>query len=160
MKRTCATLLFLAAVLAAHAAGKKYSGAWFDVVYPGTFKVMPSLASSGVSGKYDSAHFESPDKAVRFYIFSPQWAGETPDIAVKAGETEKTEKTEKSGGFTRRWYTITPKGEGFTRSYVENTSEDKTVRWVIGIEYKDKKSYEIYKKDYLQFKKSLKQFAD
>jgi hypothetical protein len=150
----------LFAVTALSAADKKYQGAWFEVSYPGDFTARPSMVSSGVPDKYDSARFESPDKKVRFYIFSPQWAGENPDIAVKAGEVEKTDKTEKSGGFTRRWYTITPKGDGLSRSYVENTNEDKTVRWVVGVEYADQKSYDKHKAKYLKFKKSLRQFAD
>lgn len=154
------TLFLFSLVFNLFAGGKAYRGAWFEVTPPAGFKAIPSIASSGVPGQYDSVRFESPDQKVRFYIFSPQWAGETPDIATQKDESEKTDKTEKSGGFTRRWYTITPKSGGFTRSYVENISEDKTIRWVIGIEYADTKAYEKYKGDYLKFKKSLRQFAD
>lgn len=153
-------LFLLLLVFNLSAGAKAYRGAWFEITPPAGFKASPSIASAGVPGQYDSVRFESGDKKVRFYIFSPQWAGETPDIAVQKDEIEKTDKTEKSGGFTRRWYTITSKNGGFTRSYVENTNEDKTIRWVIGVEYADQKSYEKYKGDYLKFKKSLRQFAD
>lgn len=140
---------------------KTFKGAWFDISYPSTFTAQPSIKSEGVPGKYESAFFVSPDKTVRFYIFSPQWAGENADIAVKATDKAAvTEKTEKANGTTRRYFTIQPKAEGFTRSYVETTNEDATVRWVIGIEYANKEAYEKYKSAYLKFKKSLRQFAD
>ncbi len=151
-------ILAIAATTAADT--KKYRGAWFEVQHPADFTIQNSLQSSGMPHEFDSAFFVSPDKKVRFYIFSPQWAGETPDIAAKSDETEKTEKSEKSNGFSKRWFTITPKNKGFTRSYVETTNEDATIRWVIGIEYADKKSYNKYQSAYLKFKKSLKQFAD
>lgn len=144
----------------AKAGVKKYKGAWFDIEYPSTFSVKPSIKSEGIEGKYESAFFVSPDKTVRFYIFSPQWAGENADIAPKAGETVATEKTEKDKDMNRRYFTITPKSAGMTRSYVETTNADATVRWVIGIEYDSKEAYEKYKSAYLKFKKSLKQFAD
>lgn len=139
---------------------KTYKGAWFEIRYPSTFTVKPSIKSEGIEGKYESAFFVSPDKTVRFYIFSPQWAGENADIAPKAGETVATEKTEKDKDMNRRYFTITPKSGGMTRSYVETTNADATVRWVIGIEYDSKEAYEKYKSAYLKFKKSLKQFAD
>lgn len=140
---------------------KSYRGAWFEIAYPSTFSVQPSIKSEGIQGKFESVYFASPDKLVRFYIFSPQWAGENADIAVKPGENAAvTEKTEKDQQMTRRYFTIKPKKEGMTRSYVENTNEDKTVRWVIGIEYANQAAYDKYKSQYLKFKKSLVQFAD
>jgi hypothetical protein len=162
MKRLPFTLILIAFSTALVAAGtKKYRGAWFEVHYPANFKIQNSLQSSGMPHEFDSAFFASPDGKVRFYIFSPQWAGETPDIAWKpAFETEKTDKTETSNGFKKRWFTFTPRKSGFTRSYVETKNEEETVRWVIGIEYADKKSYDKYQSAYLKFKQSLKQFAD
>lgn len=140
---------------------KIYKGAWFDITYPSTFSVQPSIKSESIEGKYESAFFVSPDKTVRFYIFSPQWAGENADIAVKPSDKPAvTEKTETTNGTTKRYFTISPKAEGMTRSYVETTNADKTVRWVIGIEYSSKETYEKYKSTYLKFKKSLRQFAD
>ena len=140
---------------------KTYKGAWFEIRYPSTFSVQPSIKSEGIEGKFESAFFTSPDKAVRFYIFSPQWAGENADIAVKSSDKPAvTEKTETTNGTTKRYFTISPKADGMTRSYVETTNADKTVRWVIGIEYANKEAYEKYKSAYLKFKKSLRQFAD
>lgn len=153
--------LLLCSVSLFSADSKKFSGAWFEINYPVGFTAQGSMPSAGVPDKFDSAFFTSPDKKVRFYIFSPQWAGETPDIAINADkEIETADKTEKSNGFTRRWYTIKPKGSGVTRSYVENTNADATVRWVVGVEYADAKAYAKHKASYLKFKKSLRQFAD
>jgi len=139
----------------------KYKGAWFEIEYPSAFAVEPSLTSQTMPGEYDSVFFAAPDESVRFYIFSPQWGGENRDINVRKGEhAAVTDKSETKDGTTRRYFTIKPKGEGMTRSYVETTNADKTVRWVIGIEYADQQAYDKYKSAYLKFKKSLKQFAD
>ena len=155
--------LFLFALSISPAAAdktKSYRGAWFDISYPADFKIKPSLKNASIEGKYDSAFFIAPDAAVRFYIFSPQWSGETPDIAQREDEKLADEKTETENGFTRRYFTYRPQGNGLTRSYVETTNADKTVRWVVGIEYKDQKAYARYKSAYLKFKKSLRQYAD
>jgi hypothetical protein len=137
---------------------KVYHGAWFDIQYPKTFRVENSIPSS-LDGKFDSVYFVSPDKKVKFYIFSPQWAGDAVDIGMNAEfETLKDEKIVTKNGFTTKWYTYeSSKG---LRSYQEITNEDQTTKHIIGIEYTDVKSYSKYKKDYLHFKKSLKQFAD
>jgi len=160
-QKTILTVVLMGFSVFAAEKTKIYKGAWFDISYPSTFSVQPSIKSESITGKYESAFFVSPDKTVRFYIFSPQWAGENADIAVKSTDKAAvTEKTEKANGMTRRYFTIQSKSEGFTRSYVETTNEDATVRWVIGIEYANKEAYEKYKSAYLKFKKSLRQFAD
>ncbi len=140
---------------------KTYKGAWFEIRYPSNFSVQPSMKSESIEGKFESAFFVSPDKTVRFYIFSPQWAGDNADIAVKPSDKPAvTERTETANGTTKRYFTISTKADGMTRSYVETTNADATVRWVIGIEYAGKEAYEKNKSAYLKFKQSLRQFAD
>jgi len=155
--------LTLLALTPLFAKTKKFTGAWFEIAYPAEFAAQGSIASSGVPEKFDSAFFTAPDKSVRFYIFSPQWGGESPDIALnKEKETEVAGKIEKKNGHTRRWYTIKPKGKGkqFTRSYVETTNDEGSVRWVVGIEYASDIAYKKHLDAYLKFKASLKQYAD
>jgi hypothetical protein len=156
-----ALLLFSAVWTANKPATKTFKGAWFDIRYPAEFKAQPSLESSGVPGKFDSAYFSSQDKSVRFYIFSPQWGGLNPDINLNP-LTEKlaAEETKKSAGLNQKSYTIVPTKSGYTRSYVETTNEDATVRWVVGIEYASEAAYKRHRKAYLAFKASLRQFAD
>lgn len=160
-RKTILALFVLALPALAAAKTKAYKGAWFEIRYPANFTVQPSIKSEGIAGKYESAFFVSPDKSVRFYIFSPQWAGENADIAVKSTDKPAvTENTETANGTTKRYFTIQPKSEGMTRSYVETTNANATVRWVIGIEYASKEAYEKHKSAYLAFKNSLQQFAD
>ncbi|MFZ5629989.1 MAG: hypothetical protein ACOY5B_12725 [Spirochaetota bacterium] len=161
MKYLFAVCIAGVAVLAQDNAYRKYRGAWFEIQYPASFRVIPSLQSRGMPDEFDSVFFESPDRSVRFYIFSPQWAGETPDIALKdTQETYQLDKKESKDGFRKVWYTIRPKKTGRTRSYVETTNDDGTIRWVLGIEYADRKAYEKHLPLYNRFKTSLRQFSD
>jgi hypothetical protein len=140
---------------------KKYKGAFFEVSYPHNFTVKPSIRNSGGMDAYDSAFFISPDKKVKFYIFSPQWSGDATDIAMDSEkEIEKDVKTEKNKNEENRWFTYASKVGSKTRSYHEIVSADKSTVKIFGIEYDDKKSYDKYKAEYLKFKKSLQQFAD
>jgi hypothetical protein len=59
-----------------------YRGAWFEVKYPSTFRVRPSLRSSSSTRGYDSVFFTAPDDNVEFYVFSPQWNGTASDIEL------------------------------------------------------------------------------
>lgn len=140
-----------------------YKGAWFEVKYPKSFSVKPSIPStSGFDPvKYDSAFFISPDQKVKFYVYSPQWSGDATDISRKVDtEIEKDTKTEKKNGMNYKWYTYEKKDGSYLRSYQETTNEEETTKLIIGIEYTDRESYKKYKDDYIKFKKSIKQFAD
>ena len=138
-----------------------YKGAWFEVSVPKGFTAKPSQKSEGVPGKYDSVYLISPDKKVKFYIFSPQWSGEASDIAINSDtETEQDVKTDKKKNITQKWYTYTNKKTGAARSYHETVNEDGPTKHIFGFEYADSASQKKYKDAYLKFKKSLKQFAD
>lgn len=66
-----------------------YRGAWFEVKYPSDFTAQGSMGSgSAEDDQFDSAFFTSPDGEVEFYIFSPQWGGESTDIALWPNEKE------------------------------------------------------------------------
>jgi hypothetical protein len=137
-----------------------YKGGWFEIEYPKTFTVKPSIPSN-TPDLYDSAFFISPDKKVKFYVFSPQWSGDATDIAIDSKtEIEKDTKTETKNGMTNKWYTYETKGNTKLRSYQETTNQEGTTKLIIGIEYADRESYKKYKEDYLKFKKSIRQFAD
>lgn len=139
---------------------RTYRGGWFEVDYPKQFTVQPSIPSS-MDGKYDSVYFQSPDKKVKYYIYSPQWSGDAKDIEQDLKlEDEIDTKTSTKNGFNYRWFTFRAKNKSYSRSYMETTNEENTTKLIVGIEYRTQKDYEKYKKDYLYFKKSIKQFAD
>ncbi len=159
-------LICIAAAPAVHAEKQPragfliYKGAWFEIEYPKNFTVKPSISSS-TPDMFDSAFFISPDKKVKFYVFSPQWSGDATDISLNANtEIEKDVKTETKNGMKHKWYTYESKDGSKLRSYQETTNEENTTKLIIGIEYSDRESYKKYKDDYLKFKKSIKQFAD
>jgi hypothetical protein len=138
----------------------KFKGAWFEVAIPDGFKAISSLKSTTADG-YESAFFRSPDEKVEFYIFSPQWNGEPTDIKLdESKEKPITSETKSSGSNDITWYSIKANDNSYTRAYQDTKSKDGSIRWVVGIKYADQQSYDKYKTQYLDFKKSLVQFAD
>jgi hypothetical protein len=163
---------FLAAIFSAavcvRAAANSYKGwhtfkgAWFEIKYPPDFKAKSSLPGTTSSEGCDSAFFVSPDGAVEFYVFSPQWNGDPSDVVLDP-ETEEIEaqKTEnRKDGTTVKRYTIAAKNGSYSRSYIDTQNVSMNTRTVFGIKYSSRKFYDKYKSRYLVFKDSLVQFAD
>ncbi len=140
-----------------------FKGAYFEVKYPSQFKARALESSSRNAAS--AATFTSPDGSMQFYIFSPQWGGDPPGIALNsAGETETARKTEKGrssgvdGTFT--WYTIVANDKSYTRTYQDFVATDKSIRWVIGMKYTSDAALQQYRAHYGRFKASLRQLAD
>jgi hypothetical protein len=148
---------------ALYAQTKTFSGAWFDIKYPAKFKAKASMKSASSSTGCESATFTSPDNSVQFYVFSPQWSGKATDIDLKKNEKIVEQRIDTSGEnrekILKTW-TIMANDSSYFRSYQEKANSDLSVNWVVGIKYKDKASYEKYKKQYLAFKASLIQYGD
>lgn len=139
---------------------KTFEGAWFKISYPENFTLRTSLPSITANG-HDSAFFVSPDGQVTFYVCSPQWAREPDDIKLQPErETLAAKEVKKANHKIVTHYTIAAKDESYQRSYQDTMMQDGAVRWVIGIQYKDKSAFATYKRAYLKFKKSLVQFGD
>lgn len=146
-----------------------YAGPWFEIRYPDTFTARQGQAGCLSTGRCDSAYFSSPDKAVEFYVFSPQWGGDPAiDLAVRTTERLVSEKTEIDtsdavfGPRTIRWMTIAAKDGSYTRSFVEITDENggSWLRHAFGIRYKNQAAYTDWREAYLAFKASLVQYSD
>jgi len=139
---------------------KTFSGGWFNIRYPANFTVRISQrsASAGDNGA-ESVFFRSPGNEVEFYVFAPQWSGEAHDIALDpVAETMGDKSTSKKGDETITLWTIQAKDGSYSRSYREIRTEN--TRTILGIRYRDKQAYSKYKKQYVRFRGSLKQFAD
>ncbi len=137
-----------------------FKGAWFEVKYPASFTAKPSLKAASAVNGYESAFFESPDKLVEFYVFSPQWSGDASDILLKSTEKMTSTKTQTSGHQLLKWWTIAAKDGSYTRTYQEKRDSLANTGWVIGIKYKQQSAFNKYKTQYLAFKSSLVQYAD
>jgi hypothetical protein len=140
-----------------------YKGAYFEIQYPADFKAQPLNASK--PSESSAATFTSPDGAMTFYVFSPQWGGDAPGIALDAAkETEISRKNEKGkssgveGTFT--WTTIAAKDKSYTRTYQDFLANDKSIHWVIGMKFTSDAVLQKHKAAYAAFKGSLKQLAD
>lgn len=150
---------------------KKYTGAYFGVIYPANFIAKPPQKSLT-----DEASFSSPDGHVEFFVYSPLWSGK-PERYLKKRKNEKlvaenSKKTFKKKAYRNyivtQWKTFKDKKSSYIRSYVAQrachddgkSSFNDCTNKVFGIKYKDKKTYAQYKSAYLKFKKSLEQYAD
>lgn len=141
----------------------EYRGKSFKVSYPAGWKAQP--LESKTAKDSDAATFTSPDGAMQLYIFSPQWDGKAPGIALDpATEIETARKTDRGmssgvkGTFT--WHTIAAKDKRYTRTYQSFVAEGEPIHWVIGMKYKDDATLAKHRADYARFKGSLEQYAD
>lgn len=138
----------------------RFYGAWFSVWFPQDFEIIPSMTSSSSDG-YDSVKFLSSDGLVEFYVYSPQWNGEATDIVLNPNSEKITSKDTKSqGNQTITWITISAKDRSYQRSYQITENKSSNTSYTIGLKYAHQTAYNQYKPQYLQFKKSLEQYAD
>ncbi|HEY3416574.1 MAG TPA: hypothetical protein VGM23_06800 [Armatimonadota bacterium] len=147
---------------------KLYQGNMFNIFYPANFTPRPKPDREG-NANTDSAFFLSPDQAVEFYVFSPQWSGEPEGIKLNP-KTEilvstktqkkqiKNDKGEVTDTITYCWKTIRAKNKSYTRSIYDETTT--STRKTFGYKYANQATYDKYLGAYQQFKKSLVQYAD
>jgi len=143
-----------------------YTGSWFSVNVPDNFEASPAL-EAGDRAETDEARFTSPDGRVEFFVYSPQWGGETGYTEVLPTEQMQDEQTTTSGeGYNKkvsRYVTLAAKDGSYMRSFVRIRGQVDTgseTQMVFGIRYKDQASYDAYKEAYVAFKESLEQYAD
>ncbi|MCB0479347.1 MAG: hypothetical protein KDC84_14355 [Crocinitomicaceae bacterium] len=148
---------------------KDYYGSFFKVSYPQDFRPAPD----GPKAKYpegdqeyietDEAVFTAPDGVVQFYVYSPQWGGncswEEAMENEKLIDSKSNEQEQEVGGVTTTTYlTFEAKDHSYTRSVFIQTTE--TTKKAFGVKYPNTETYNLYKPEYVEFKKSLVQYAD
>ncbi|MEN6345033.1 MAG: hypothetical protein ABFE16_06970 [Armatimonadia bacterium] len=139
---------------------KTYTGAWFKVRYPASFEVVAREESSTSSEGNDGVSFVSPDGSIEFYVFSPQWSGESQWIHAKEGEAKTESSTEAEGSQTTTWVTLAGPDGAYERSYADTFDSTLNTRHIFGFRYPSKAAYGEWKEIYVKFKQSLEQFAD
>lgn len=140
-----------------------FRGAYFEIKHPKDFTTK--LLDAKTAKEANAATFSSPDDAMMFYIFSPQWGGDAPGVALDASrEVEVSRKAEKGkssgveGKYT--WTTIAANDKSYTRIYQDFLATDGSIHWVIGMKYKSDAVLQQYKTQYGAFKASLRQLGD
>jgi hypothetical protein len=145
---------------ASEGATRVFEGAWFQVAYPADFVAVPSLPSATAEG-YDSAFFKSPDGAVEFYVFAPQWGGQPEDIALDPGREELVaERTVEGRGRTVTWRTIASKDGSYERAYQITRDTAGPSLSAVGIKYRDPTALSAHRTAYARFKQSLELWAE
>lgn len=148
---------------------KNYSGYNFKVDIPQGFKVDSQRSSDN----YVTLVTDEAD--VEFFVYAPMWSSyheyldQGIDEVLVSKEEKKLPKASTDLAGSHRlytYYTYQNKNTGVLRSVVDQRSQvglenrDSELRVVFGLTYPDYKTYEEYKKFYLEFKNSLFQFAD
>ena len=160
MKFFITTVAFFLICMCTIAQTKLFKGSMFDVKYPTKFKILNCPKPSSCDG----ATFESPDKLVSFYVYSPQWNG-LPDVDLKENEKiNNTKTTEKKDGDEVETVTIettiSAKNGSYTRSFIDVENKKFNTRKTFSIKYKNLAAYNKYKIQFIAFKKSLVQYGD
>lgn len=126
------------------------------------------------SVKTDEAYFTSPDGSVEFFVYSPPppfALNEEPKnyLIVKPNEKifskDRKESSVRNKHVITVWTTIKDKNNKYYRSYVRQRACALDAKGeiafceshIFGIRYKNKKAYDKYRDDYIEFKKSLVQ---
>jgi len=150
----------------------QYKGAWFDVLYPDNFIIHEREKAYDTASNFDGVAFASPDGAMEFYVYSPQWGGISKYETVLETEKVSSSKTvEQEQIFSEsrlvlqhekkiEWVTIDALNGEYARSYVVTTEENNTVRYLFGIKYATLEDLEAARIAYEAFKASLIQYAD
>lgn len=139
-----------------------YEGAWFRVEYPPEFKVILRERSSTVSEpkKYDGVSFVSPDGQVEFYVFSPQWIGDSEWVKLRRGERLTGRLKDETPKRKAYYGTIRGPHGKYSRCYEDLTDKGSNTRRVFGFKYLSRQAHEKHRAKYLMFKRSLVQYAD
>ena len=138
----------------------RYEGAWFEVAYPASFAVRPSLESTSADG-YDSAFFEAPDGSVRFYVHSPQWGGEPTDVLRDPVTEELVDSvTTQEGPVTTTRTTVAARDGAWTRSYVTRFDARGPTQWTVGWAWASQEARDRWVEAFRSFEASLEQFAN
>ena len=71
-----------------------------------------------------------------------------------------SENVEQRGGVKTRRVTLKAKDGTYLRSFEDAENTETNNRRVFGIKYRDRNAYSKYRRQYLTFKNSLRQFSD
>ncbi len=158
MKKLIAIAAILHLCLISFAQTKKFEGGtYFTISYPSGFKILNPCKDPNYCNELT---VQSPDKAVEFFVYAPQWNG-NPNADVKAGEKEASRKvTKQKGGIVMTEVTINATNGSYSRSYVDIENTELNTRKCFGVKYTNMVAYNKYKAQYIAFKQSLEQFAD
>lgn len=136
-----------------------FRGAWFMIEYPAAFTVTPREPSA-TAERHEAASFISPDGLVEFYVFMPQWRGQSEWVRLRPGEREIARTVDRSAERTATHVTYAGPQRSYERAWMEVRDSMSDTNWYFGFKYRDNSAYDKYRPMYLQFRNSLVQYAD
>ncbi len=137
----------------------EFVGQFFEVKIPNGFTVRPSLEGvkgRGGYGEYQSVFAQSPDNQVEFYMFGGFLDDMATDVAIDPNREKRVSiSTQKSkSGVTTTWTELKALNNSYFKAYQDTKNPAGNEHWVVGLRYNTQAAYNLYKQQYLAFKKS------
>jgi hypothetical protein len=142
-----------------------YSGAWFDISHPKSYRVFPRQKSQTSREGFDSASFVSAGGEVEFNVYSPQWSGKAAtmdiDLSSEHLSAKKVSAAESQTGaeITETWLCLSALNGSYVR-FVHEHRDSVQGTWAFAIKCKDMNAYRQHQNEYKRFRESLIQYAD
>lgn len=138
---------------------KLYHGNFFEIGVPPNFVERPEGKLVG-DNRSDGVSLWNESQGVEFYVFSPQWNGVSPWTKTKTAETLDSHESKTTGDVVEEQWTMTAKNKSYVRFVVSLTNTTLNTNRTFGIRIPNMKVYAKVKPTYVQWKRTLQQFAD
>lgn len=139
---------------------KTFQGDFFEIGVPPGFVARPVKTGH----QLNAVVLTNKKLGVEFAVFSPQWDGEAPFKKSLAGERLVSKNVKKAGKEIAEDITIEATDGSYTRYVLSQTFENapngSRTNKTFGITVSDLQTHQRVKNLYIEWKKTLTQFAD
>ena len=136
---------------------KSYHGNFFDIGVPPNFVARPEDKRRRRE-LGDGVSLWNRRLQVEFYVFSPQWNGVGSYTATRKSETLDSHESMTTGGMVEERWVMTAKN--YVRFVVSITDTKLNTNKTFGIRIPNMRTYELVKPTFVQWRRTLQQFAD
>ena len=138
---------------------KTYHGNFFEIGVPPNFVSMPENKRRG-GGSGDEVALWNQDQQVEFYVYSPQWNGVASRTVTQSTETLDSHESKTTGGLVEERWVMSAKDKSYVRFVVSFTDTKLNTNKTFGIRVPSMRTYAQVKPTFIQWKRTLQQFAD
>ncbi|MFL0362278.1 WG repeat-containing protein [Pseudobacillus sp. 179-B 2D1 NHS] len=137
--------------------GTQFDAGYFSIDCPEHFQAEPSYPYENDEGSgFEMVTFVAEHSPVSFFAFAGSAEKDPEEIALNPSlETLSDVKNEKTEKAHVQWYRIDANDQSYTRVYERTVYPDGS-QVIVGLKFDSWDTYEEYKDQYLEFKKSFK----